>query len=77
MDFALLFLRVRVIIRAAQDLFGDMPGRDYPRLRVVWGDGKYHNYQLYDWLSVHRRPYTVAVVNRPAGAEGCLSSLGL
>jgi putative transposase len=56
--------------RAAQDLFTDMPGCDYPRLRVVWGDGKYHNYELYDWVAVHRRPYQVAVVNRPPGAEG-------
>ena len=56
--------------RAAQDLFVDMPGRDYPRLTVVWGDGKYHNYALYSWLVVHRRPYRVAVVSRPAGAEG-------
>jgi putative transposase len=55
---------------AAQDLFADMPGADYPRLRVVWGDGKYHHYALYDWLSVHRRPYKVAVVNRPPDAEG-------
>jgi putative transposase len=55
---------------AAQDLFADMPGRDYPRLRVVWGDSKYHNYALYDWLSVHRRPYKVAVVSRPPGAAG-------
>jgi putative transposase len=56
--------------RAAQEVFAGMPGRDYPRLRVVWGDGKYHNYGLLDWLSVHRRPYRVAVVGRPAGAEG-------
>jgi putative transposase len=56
--------------RAAQEVFAAMPGRDYPRLRVMWGDGKYHNYELYDWLSVHRRPYRVAVVNRPEGAEG-------
>jgi len=56
--------------RAARALFADMPGRDYPRLRVVWGDGKYHNYELYDWLSIHRRPYKVAVVHRPPGAEG-------
>jgi putative transposase len=56
--------------RAAQDLFADLPGRWYPRLRVVWGDGKYHNYALDDWLSLHRRPYRVAVVSRPAGAEG-------
>lgn len=56
--------------QAAQELFAEMPGRNYPRLAVVWGDGKYHNYELYDWLSVHRRPYQVAVVNRPPGAEG-------
>jgi putative transposase len=56
--------------RAARALFADMPGRDYPRLRLVWGDGKYHNYELYAWLSIHRRPYKVAVVHRPPGAEG-------
>lgn len=56
--------------RAAQDLFAALPGRDYPRLRVVWGDGKYHNYELDGWLSGHRRPYRVAVVSRPPGAEG-------
>jgi putative transposase len=56
--------------QAAQDLFAAMPGREYPRLRVVWGDSKYHNYDLYDWLAVHRRPYRVAVVSRPPGSEG-------
>jgi putative transposase len=56
--------------RAAQAIFADMPGRYFPRLKVVWADGKYHNYDLYDWLSVHRRPYRVAVVSRPPGAEG-------
>jgi putative transposase len=56
--------------RAAQEVLAEMPGREYPRLRVVWGDGKYHNYGLRDWLSVHRRPYRVAVVDRPAGAAG-------
>ena len=56
--------------RAAQDVFVTMPGRDYPRLRVVWADGKYHNYALKDWVSLHRRPYRVAVVSRPADAEG-------
>ena len=56
--------------QAAQDLFAEMPGRDYPRLSVVWGDGKYHNYALYRWISVHRRPYEISVVNRPRDAEG-------
>jgi putative transposase len=55
---------------AAQDLFADMPGRYYPRLEVVWGDTKYHNYELSNWLSLHRRPYRVVVVSRPADAEG-------
>jgi putative transposase len=56
--------------RAAQDLFAEMPGRNYPRLQVVWGDSKYHNYELYDWVSLHRRPYRVVVVSRPPGVEG-------
>jgi putative transposase len=56
--------------RAAIDVFAGMPGKDYPRLAVVWGDTKYHNYELQDWLSLHRRPYDVRAVGRPAGAEG-------
>src|SRR5204863_1945298 len=31
---------------------------------------KYHNYALYDWLSVHRRPYRLEVVSRPKGQTG-------
>ena len=53
--------------RGAQDLFAQVRGRDFPRLRVVFADGKYHNYELYDWLSVHRRPYRLEIVSRPKG----------
>lgn len=53
--------------RAAQDLFAQVRGRDFPRLRVVFGDGRYHNYALYDWLSLHKRPYHMQVVSRPKG----------
>ena len=53
--------------RAAQDLFAQMPGTDYPRLDVVQGDNKYHNHELDRWLRVHHRPYTVVVVSRPPG----------
>jgi putative transposase len=56
--------------RAAQAVFATMPGRDYPRLRIVWADTKYHNYALADWLARHRRRYHVVVVSRPPGAEG-------
>ena len=51
--------------RGAQDLFAEVRGRDFPRLRVVFADGKYHNYELYDWLSVHRRPYRLEIMSRP------------
>jgi putative transposase len=54
--------------RAAQDVFAQVRGRDFPRLRVVFADGKYHNYALYDWLSLHRRPYRLEIVSRPPGA---------
>ena len=56
--------------RAAQDLFARVRGRDFPRLRVVFADGKYHNYALSDWLSVHRRPYRLEIVSRPNGETG-------
>lgn len=53
--------------RAAQEVFEQVRGRDYPRLRVVFADGKYHNGDLYEWLRSHRRPYGVHVVSRPEG----------
>jgi len=55
--------------RAAQDVFAQVRGRDFPRLRVVFADHKYHNYELYDWLSSHRRPYHLEIVSRPKGTR--------
>src|SRR3989440_7788127 len=53
--------------RAAQDIFAQVRGRDFPRLQVVFADARYHNYELYDWLSRHRRPYRLEIVSRPKG----------
>ena len=53
--------------RAAQAIFAPVRGRDFPRLRVVFADAKYHNYELYDWLSRRRRPYRLEIVSRPKG----------
>src|SRR6266404_9286280 len=53
--------------RAAQKVFSQVRGRDFPRLKIVYGDGKYHNYALYGWLGRHRRPYRLQVVSRPEG----------
>jgi putative transposase len=55
--------------RAAQDLFAQVRGRDFPRLRVVFADAKYHNYALYDWLSRHHRPYRLEIRSRPKGEK--------
>jgi putative transposase len=53
--------------RAAQEVFSQVRGRDFPRLEVVFADNKYHNYELYAWLKRHRRPYRLEVVSRPEG----------
>jgi putative transposase len=53
--------------RAAQEVFAQMPGKDFPRLEVVQADNKYHNHDLNRWLRVHHRPYWVMVVSRPPG----------
>jgi len=53
--------------RAAQDIFAQVRGRDFPRLQVVFADSRYHNYELDDWLSRHRRPYRLEIVSRLKG----------
>src|SRR5438552_3594724 len=47
--------------RAAQDVFSEVRGRDFPRLKVVYGDARYHSPTLDRWLRSHRRPYRVEV----------------
>ena len=55
---------------AAQEVFAQVRGRDFPRLEIVYGDNKYHNYELYEWLSTHRRPYGLYIVRRPDDQDG-------
>jgi putative transposase len=52
---------------AAQEVFAQMPSKDFPRLEVMQADNKYHNHALYRWLRVHHRRYVIDVVSRPAG----------
>ena len=53
--------------RAAQDLFAQVRGRDFPRLQVVFGDARYRSDALDAWLSRHRRAYHLEIVSRPKG----------
>ena len=55
---------------AAQAIFAQVRGRDYPRLERIDADSKYHNYALYGWLVRHRRPYELNVVRRPEQQPG-------
>jgi putative transposase len=53
--------------RAAQEVFTQVRGRDFPRLQVVFADARYHNHALDAWLARHRRPYRLEMVSRPKG----------
>jgi putative transposase len=55
---------------AAPLALGQMQAEDYPRLEVVYGDGRYHNHSLNDWLEQQQAGYKVQAVNRPEGAKG-------
>ena len=46
---------------------------EYPRLKVIWADGKYHNYALYGWKDKQRQlPWKLEIVSRPPGTKGFL-----
>jgi putative transposase len=53
--------------RAAQQLFAQVRREELPRLKVVYGDSRYHSPALDRWLIEHRRPYRIEVVSRPKG----------
>jgi len=53
--------------QAAQRVFAQVRGRDFPRLKVAYADGRYRSPTLDRWLRVHHRPYRVEVVSRPDG----------
>ena len=40
-----------------------------PRLALIWGDGRYHNHALNEWVSQHGW-YAIEVKERPADATG-------
>jgi putative transposase len=55
--------------RAAPDALGLLPDDQFPRLRLVWADQKYHNHELYGWVDVYGQ-YELEIVRRPQGAKG-------
>ncbi len=54
---------------AAPGALAQLPREDFPRLRLLWADQKYHNHALYGWVDEHAW-YDLAIVRRPPGATG-------
>jgi putative transposase len=56
---------------AAPRVFQQLDRNNHPRLEVVWGDGKYHNHALNDWLSRHPSlDWRLEIVRRPPDKRG-------
>jgi len=54
---------------AAPQALGRLTEEEFPRLRLLWVDQKYHNHALYGWVAEHGH-YHLEVVRRPEGAKG-------
>lgn len=53
----------------AKQAFASVESDAFPRLKLIWGDNKYHNYALYEWLEEHA-DYKLEIVSRPKDAQG-------
>jgi len=55
----------------AQQVVGKLTVGSFPRLRVIFGDNKYHNHAYYKWLAEHSHgQWRMEISSRPADAEG-------
>jgi putative transposase len=55
---------------AAPRLLGQVSPAEFPRLTTIFGDNKYHNHRLEDWLGEHRPDWHIEVKMRPEGTKG-------
>src|SRR5208282_2270338 len=39
--------------RGAEQVLGRLTPKSFPRLKLFWGDNKYHNHRLYRWMKDH------------------------
>jgi putative transposase len=55
----------------AQKVVGKLLPENFPRLKVIFGDNKYHNHKYYAWLAKHSDGrWRMEISSRPADAEG-------
>jgi len=55
---------------AAVQLFAQISPVEYPRLKIIWGDSKYHNHALRAWMKKNRPGWTLEVKSPPKGTKG-------
>jgi len=56
---------------AAPEVLGRLTPGNFPRLKVIWADSKYHNHKLQEWIdSDPDRIWRLEVKKRPAGVKG-------
>jgi putative transposase len=75
---ATLGLLLAVVITSAQiddgvaavELLTQVSAQDFPRLQTIFGDTKYHNHALEEWLTKNRPGWRIEVKARPAGSKG-------
>jgi putative transposase len=54
---------------AAKTLFSCAESETFPRLRTIYADNKYHNYDLYQWVE-ENADYRLHIVGRPPQQRG-------
>ena len=54
---------------AARTVLAQVTAREFPNLKVLWGDSAYNRYDLPEWTEEHRR-YTLHILSRPEGSRG-------
>jgi putative transposase len=56
---------------AAPEILGQLECTNYPRLKKIWADSKYHNHALYAWIKEDQDGfYELEIVSRPPGSKG-------
>jgi putative transposase len=55
---------------AAAEVTSRLRAEDYPRLKKLWGDNKYHNLSYRDWLAANRQGWELEVKTREPGVKG-------
>jgi putative transposase len=55
---------------AAPKLLQLIEPQDFPRLKTIFADNKYHNHSLQAWMTEHRPAWQIEVKTRPEAARG-------